>query len=172
MTFLICDPLIGSLGWMEEPLQAAPWWVWLFLIVFLLFLGIGLWMRSRGQGLVKPEKNLMSAAMEPKSRPRAMPALLPEKPASEHSEAGPIKQDELAIIFGIGPQIANLLRQAGVDSFAKLAATSPERILEIMRAASPGTIIDPVAWPVQARLAAEARWGELQEYQQSLRDKN
>jgi large subunit ribosomal protein L21 len=171
MTVMAFVTLSAPMGWAEDALRDAPWWVWLFPGIFLIFLGLGIWFRSHGQGLVKPEKNLMPAAPEPKSQPRPQPALQSEQPGLDAAQPPISKQDELAIIFGIGPQIANLLKQAGIDSFAHLAATSPERISEIMRAASPGTRIDPATWPVQARLAAEARWGELQEYQQSLREK-
>lgn len=168
---LIFVTLVGKMGWTEDSLQNAPWWVWLFLVIFLMFLGLGLWFRGRGQGLVKPEKNLMTSALEPKSQPRTLATPPLENLGQEAERPAAAKQDELAIIFGIGPQMANLLRQAGIDSFARLAATSPERIIEILRAASPGTHVDPLTWPVQAGLAAEARWGELQEFQQSLREK-
>ena len=161
-------------GWMwlaEDSPQNIPGWVWIFPVIFLVFLGIGLWMRSRGLGLVKPEKNLMMAALEPKSQPRS--TFAPKTSNFEPGMPEPVleKQDELAIISGIGPQIANLLRQAGINSFSKLAATSSEQILKIIRASSPTIIIDPATWSAQARLAAEARWGDLQELQQSLREK-
>lgn len=161
---------VGRIGFAEDSPQAIPWWVWIFPAVFLVFLGAGLWMRSRGQGIVKPEKNLMNAALEPKSQPRSTTAPVVVRMDSE--AAGPVieKQDELAIISGIGPQIANMLRQAGINSFSRLAATSTEQLVEIMRVSSPGLHVDPATWPDQARLAAEARWGELQELQQSLRE--
>jgi predicted flap endonuclease-1-like 5' DNA nuclease len=153
------------MGWMEDSGGTAPWWVWLIPVVFLVFLVIGVWMRSRGQGVVRPEKNLMGAAQEPKSQPRSTPA--PAATEADRPEAR--KQDELAIISGIGPQIANLLRQSGIDSFSSLADASPEQLQQIIAVSSPGTRVDPTTWPAQARLAAEARWGDLQEFQQSLR---
>ncbi len=171
MLDLIFAMSVGRIGLAEDAPQAVPWWVWIFPVVFLVFLGLGLWMRSRGQGIVKPEKNLMNAALEPHSQPRSLPA--PAAVRMDLETAGPVieKQDELAIISGIGPQIANLLRQAGINSFSRLAATSPDQLVEIMRVSSPGLNVDPATWPDQARLAAEARWGELQELQQSLREK-
>jgi predicted flap endonuclease-1-like 5' DNA nuclease len=149
--------------------QEVPWWIWIFPVVFLIFLGIGVWLRSRGRGVVKPEKILMAAADELKSQPRSAPAPMASKPVLMMAEPVLEKRDELAIISGIGPQVANLLRQAGIDSFSRLAATSPEQILEIIQASSLAITVDPARWPDQARLAADARWGDLQELQQNLR---
>ncbi len=50
--------------------QGVPWWVWIFLVVFLAFMFAGMWIRSRGKGVIKPEKDMIGAAAEPKSQPR------------------------------------------------------------------------------------------------------
>lgn len=56
--------------------------------------------------------------------------------------------DDLIVINGIGPVFAQRLQNAGVRTFADLAATSSERLLEIVRA-SPG-LADPDSWRAQA----------------------
>lgn len=62
--------------------------------------------------------------------------------------AGRVAPDDLEIINGIGPVFARRLQEAGVRTFAELAATSPERLLEIVRS-SPG-LADPDSWRAQA----------------------
>ena len=44
----------------------------------------------------------------------------------------PAAVDDLAQINGIGPKVASLLQEAGIASFAALAATSVERLREIL----------------------------------------
>lgn len=59
-----------------------------------------------------------------------------------------VAADDLEIVVGIGPVFARRLHEAGVRTFADLAATSSERLLEIVRA-SPG-LADPDSWREQA----------------------
>lgn len=78
--------------------------------------------------------------------------------------------DDLKVIEGIGPKIEQLLNNEGISSFTQLAATSPERIKEILNAAgSRFQMHDPTTWPDQARLATQGRWVELKEWQDELR---
>jgi predicted flap endonuclease-1-like 5' DNA nuclease len=44
----------------------------------------------------------------------------------------PVVQDDLVVIKGIGPVIAGKLNQAGIYSFADLAALTPERLRELV----------------------------------------
>ena len=77
--------------------------------------------------------------------------------------------DDLKIIEGIGPKIADLLIGAGVSTFAQLAATAPEKIKEILEAGgSQFNIHDPATWPAQSQLAAEGKWDELKVLQDEL----
>lgn len=83
--------------------------------------------------------------------------------------------DDLRRIEGIGPKISSLLQEAGVSTFAQLAATGITDLKGIlsaagMRFANPGT------WPEQAQLAADEKWDELAALQDELkggrRDRN
>jgi predicted flap endonuclease-1-like 5' DNA nuclease len=78
--------------------------------------------------------------------------------------------DDLKVIEGIGPKISQVLTEAGIGTFASLAATTPERIDEILAAESSrlASLANPATWPEQAQLAAEGRWDELQALQDSL----
>jgi predicted flap endonuclease-1-like 5' DNA nuclease len=78
-------------------------------------------------------------------------------------------EDNLEIIEGIGPQIAKLLRAAGIDSFTKLAAAPVTRLQQVLSDAGPRfRLADPGTWPEQSKLAAENRWADLKALQDTL----
>lgn len=88
-------------------------------------------------------------------------------------EAAPaeLPPDDLTRIEGIGPRIAEVLREAGIRTFAQLAALQPGQIEQILEQADPRLrrLADPTTWPEQAALAAEDRWEELAELQEQLK---
>jgi large subunit ribosomal protein L20 len=74
---------------------------------------------------------------------------------AEQQKAG----DDLTKVEGIGPKIRQILADAGINTFAKLAETSVDRIKELLTAAGPRfKIADPTTWPEQAGLAAAGNW--------------
>ena len=78
--------------------------------------------------------------------------------------------DDLALLEGIGPKIANLLKQHGVRTFRDLASTDASHLYEILAAGGPNyRMARPETWPEQARLAADGAWSELKELQSRLR---
>jgi len=79
--------------------------------------------------------------------------------------------DDLTRIEGIGPKISGALQDAGIKTFAQLAATDVERIKEILEEASPNLLrlANPTTWPKQARLAAAGKWEALEKWQGRLR---
>lgn len=78
-------------------------------------------------------------------------------------------EDNLEIVEGIGPKIADLLRADGITTFRQLAETSPERIRGILDKGGPQfRIADPGTWPEQADLAARNRWSSLRTLQDIL----
>ncbi len=89
-------------------------------------------------------------------------------PAATEAEAS-TEPDDLTKVEGIGPKIAEVLTEAGLDTFAKVADSSPEAIREIMDAAgSQYASHDPATWPQQAKLAADGKWDELKAWQDEL----
>ena len=79
------------------------------------------------------------------------------------------KGDDLRKVEGIGPKIAELFNAAGINTFAELAATSADRLKEILtEAGSSFATHDPTTWPKQAELAAAAKWDELKAWQDEL----
>jgi large subunit ribosomal protein L15 len=77
--------------------------------------------------------------------------------------------DDLKLIEGVGPKIADLLINAGVITFADLAAIPAEKVKEILDAAgSKFAMHDPTTWASQAELARDGKWDELKELQDKL----
>ena len=67
--------------------------------------------------------------------------------------------DDLVKIEGIGPKINELLKAAGITTFAQLASTAVDRLKEILAASgSRFKQWDPTTWPEQAALAAKGDW--------------
>ena len=77
--------------------------------------------------------------------------------------------DNLEVIEGIGPAIANLLRNNGVKSFAALAAMARPSIQAILnKGGSRFQVANPETWAEQAALAAANRWADLRRLQDEL----
>jgi small subunit ribosomal protein S1 len=84
---------------------------------------------------------------------------------AEH-KGGKAKADDLVIIEGIGPKIAEILNNNGITTFAQLAATDPAQIRTILDEAGPQfQVHDPASWPLQSSLAAEGKMDELNAWQ-------
>ncbi len=80
-----------------------------------------------------------------------------------------VKPDDLKIIEGVGPKIAELLIKAGIKTWKALSETSVARLKEILDAAGPSyQIHDPGTWPNQAGLAASGQWDALKKLQDEL----
>jgi predicted flap endonuclease-1-like 5' DNA nuclease len=123
-----------------------------------------------------------SPAVEATPAVEEAPAVVEETPAVEApaaaAEEAPAAEaasttggDELEIIEGIGPKIADLLRSKGLTTFAQVAATSADDIKAILTEAG-GVIAtkDPGTWPKQAEMAAEGKMDELKAWQDELKD--
>jgi large subunit ribosomal protein L17 len=93
-------------------------------------------------------------------------AVIETVPAPKASATG---ADNLTLIEGIGPKAAEVLAAGGIDSFATLAATSAEKVKEILEAANARVgHLDPTTWAQQAQLAADGKMDELKTLQDSL----
>lgn len=75
--------------------------------------------------------------------------------------------DDLTRIEGIRPKISRTLLDAGVTTFAQLAALTPEQISGMLRAAKI-RLAATDSWPEQARLAAAGQWDDLKALQEQL----
>jgi large subunit ribosomal protein L21 len=78
-------------------------------------------------------------------------------------------EDDLVIIEGIGPKAAEALVEAGIDTFAKLAAAGADEVKAILDAStSKVQHLDPTTWAQQAQLAADGKMDELKKLQDEL----
>jgi len=75
--------------------------------------------------------------------------------------------DNLRLIEGIGPKISGVLADAGIITFAQLAATEVDRLRQILADAGV-RIAYPDTWPEQAALAAADSWEDLRRLQSQL----
>lgn len=79
----------------------------------------------------------------------------------------PPMPDQLTKIEGIGPKVASVLNQAGISTFAQLAASELARLKNILDAAG-YKYMNPTSWPAQAKLAAAGDWEGLEKLQNQL----
>jgi len=114
--------------------------------------------------------NAAEAKVEAKAEvTKAAPSPAPkaEAKAEAKSEAkSEAKGDDLKKIEGIGPKIQELFNDAGIHTFAELAATEADNLKEILNAAgSRYQMHDPTSWPMQSQMAADGEWDKLKEWQ-------
>lgn len=102
--------------------------------------------------------------------PTEMEAEGPSALAVSEAPTPAVEADDLKAIEGIGPKISQVLRDAGIVTFAQLADTEVDDLQEILEAADPrlGRLADPSTWPDQAALAAEGQWEALGDLQGGL----
>jgi molybdopterin-containing oxidoreductase family membrane subunit len=87
-------------------------------------------------------------------------------PTSRSEKAEP---QDLKKIEGIGKKIEELLKAAGINTWADLASAEVSNIRQILADAG-GRFKqhDPSTWPKQAEMAAKGMWDELKAYQDRL----
>jgi predicted flap endonuclease-1-like 5' DNA nuclease len=77
--------------------------------------------------------------------------------------------NDLTIVEGIGPKINELFHNAGIKTFAQLAAATVPQMRKILDdGGSRFRIANPSTWAQQAALAAENKWSELKKLQDKL----
>ena len=115
----------------------------------------------------------------PAEKPKAKKGAKAAAPVAKAEKAAPAakkapakkaaKGDDLKLIVGVGPKIAEVLTEAGIASFQDLANTDAAKLREILDAAgSQFASHDPTTWPQQAELAALGKMDELKKLQDEL----
>lgn len=78
-------------------------------------------------------------------------------------------KDNLQIFEGIGAKIEQILKRAGITTWAQLASAGTDELVRILEEAGPNyRIHNPSSWPQQAQLADAGKWEELIAYQKQL----
>lgn len=74
----------------------------------------------------------------------------------------PVAADDLTVVEGIGPKIADLCHGIGIRTWADLADTEVSLLRTMLADAGPRfRTHDPGTWPEQAALLAASRWAEF-----------
>lgn len=117
---------------------------------------------ARFPALLKEVEELRSALEELSGAP-------PASTSSNEITAIHAATDELQLVEGIGPKIAEQLRKKGFRTWADVAGTEPKRLREVLdEAGDHFHMHDPTTWPEQCKLMVENRWEELRKYQGKL----
>ncbi len=105
---------------------------------------------------------------EPEAAPAYIRLRTSEAPVVEAGAPAPVKPDDLTILEGIGPKVCAALGEAGITTFARLAAADLGEIKLILEKAGYG-YMDPGTWPEQASLAARGDRAGLKALTDTLR---
>ncbi len=119
-------------------------------------------------GAKKTAEKKEEKAAEPKAETKKVEA----KATAEAKPAAPAKKakaDDLKMVEGVGPKIAELMNGAGIVSFKDLSETSVEKLNELLaEAGSAFASHNPETWPQQAKMAADGKFDKLKEWQDKL----
>ena len=110
-----------------------------------------------------------AAKVEKKTTRRRGTAKKKATEATEAPAATTPATDDLTIVEGIGPKIAEVLTAAGIATYAELAKADAEKVKEILtEAGSNYNTADPTTWAEQAQLAADGKFEELEKLKAEL----
>ncbi len=152
---------------------------WLVLIIFIIVVLIVWWALTRTAKTHKPDLEVHKHeevhaeqvhAKEEAPAPAVVEAEAPVLPTrlAQVAQTAPLVPDDLTILEGIGPKINKLLHEAGIVTFAHLAATDVRELKAILDPAKL-QFIDPSTWAEQAKLAAAGKFDELKVLTDSLK---
>ncbi|MDC1186243.1 30S ribosomal protein S2 [Crocinitomicaceae bacterium] len=113
------------------------------------------------EGKAKEEKVVVAKAPEAKVKEEA-----PLEEAKAKATKSDAKADDLTKIEGIGPKIAETLAAAGLATYADVAGSTAEKIVEMIEGVRGNHT--PDTWPKQAGMAAEGKWDELKAWQDEV----
>jgi small subunit ribosomal protein S2 len=93
-----------------------------------------------------------------------------EAPPKAEKQVIDAPADDLTKIEGIGPKAAEALTEAGLATYAALAAADPEKIKDLLTESSSHLAhLDPGSWPKQAKMAADGEWDALNAWQEEVK---
>ena len=114
---------------------------------------------------VETTRPVIAEVEQPAAVEAAQPVIAEvEQPAAVEA-AQPVTDasDDLTVIEGIGPMMAQALHEAGIGTFAQLAATDADKLRDILQEQPRLRLADPTTWPQQASLAAAGQWDEFKQ---------
>ena len=104
-------------------------------------------------------------------RSAATPSPVPDLEAAAAELGEVVRLNDLTLVEGIGPKIADLLRSKGnISTWSELHRADVGALRALLAEAGPRfEIHDPASWPQQAGLLADARWSEFKALADRLR---
>ena len=129
--------------------------------VGLLAVAILFWIWMRRDALAAQDADAVEAA---DGAAREAEALARRTIVRHDSEPAPAGPDDLTKINGVGAVFQSLLNDAGISSFAQLAATPLDELERIFEAADRNRPPRLETWPVQAEFAVNGDWAGLRDY--------
>ncbi len=80
-----------------------------------------------------------------------------------------IKENDLTIVEGIGPKTQELFHNHNINTWEVLADSSVGKCKEVLDSGGNHfKMHDPGTWPKQSRMAADGKWQELSDWQETL----
>jgi predicted flap endonuclease-1-like 5' DNA nuclease len=166
--------LFSLLLQVAEDDTGLPWWV--ILLILILVIAVVIWALLRSAQHVEPvhvehkhadEHEVHGAVEAAPASVEAVRAAPVETLISKTPAVSP-KPDDLTLIEGIGPKIAGILKEAGIETFAQLAISDVEALRALLLQANL-RVNDPTTWPEQARLAAAGDWDGFEKLTSQLK---
>lgn len=109
-----------------------------------------------------------SIAIVAESTPKSKKSSSKKSTTSDKSKNAATEPEDLTLIEGIGAKVNAYLHAAGIDTFAKLAASDFDTLKGILKA-NRNTISNPSTWAEQAQLVVDGKLGELKTLQIQLK---
>lgn len=118
-----------------------------------------------------PAEEPVAEATPEEAAPAPEAAAPAEAPVEEAAPAADAKADDLTKIWGIGPVFAGHLNNAGVNSFAELAALDLEKLRAIVNeSGTSAASANEESWAKQAQFAADGDKAGLEAYIEELKN--
>ncbi|MET4081840.1 large subunit ribosomal protein L27 [Pedobacter sp. UYP30] len=122
-----------------------------------------------GEVVAEPVKKAPAAKKEVVAKEVKIAVEAPAKKAPAKKEKAEAKADDLTLVEGVEPKIAEILVSHGIVTFADLAKAKVAKIEELLaEAGSNYNTAVPATWPQQAKLAADGKFDELQKLKDEL----
>jgi hypothetical protein len=119
---------------------------------WLLFIGLGFFLLMIVVGWLTSRRNGEQAEVAHDSRVHSIQ----------------IQPDDLVTLEGIGPKVARVLNESGIQSFADLAKAKADEVQKVLDAAGL-QMMNPEGWIEQAKLAAKGDMDGLKKLQDELK---
>lgn len=110
-------------------------------------------------GTVAAASSLTTSAPEP--------AIAFDAVAAKAAFGKTIKEDDLKVIEGIGPKIAEMFHEDGIKTWKALSETSVADCQKVLdKGGDRYKVHDPASWPMQAKMCYENKWKDLFKWQE------